>query len=151
MRTRRLVGILLIVGFLICAVPSFADQSLPKDDLELAQHYAPVFYFHSDEIFRPQPVKVIVEQARLRHSRRLWFDINVLRSLDVPDLLGLESDEAHFLDVWYGDSGSSAYTNYSAHQLYYEAVLSPNAGGPPVAVYAHVVRDEVPDTITIQY
>jgi RsiW-degrading membrane proteinase PrsW (M82 family) len=145
------VGGLSIVVLLACAVPSLAGKSLPGDDLELARCYAPVFYFHPDEIFRPQPVEVIIEQARLRQSRRLWFDANVLLSLDAPALLGVETDGDHFLDVWYGDSGSSTYTNYSAHQLYYEAVLSPDAGGLPVAVYAHVVRDEVPGTVTIQY
>src|SRR4030042_1438373 len=99
MRTRWLVvGILLVAVLLACAVPSFADEPLPEDDLDLARRYAPVFYFHPDEIFRPQPVEVIVEQARLRQSRRLWFDVNVLLSLNVPDLLGLDSDESYFLD-----------------------------------------------------
>jgi RsiW-degrading membrane proteinase PrsW (M82 family) len=152
MRTRWLVvGILLAAVLLACVVPSFADELLPEDDFELARRYAPVFYFHPNEIFRPQPVEVIVEQARLRQSRRLWFDANVLLSLNAPDLLGLDSDESYFLDVWYGDGGSSAYTNYSAHRFYYEAALSPEAGGPPVAVYAHVVRDEVTGYVTIQY
>jgi RsiW-degrading membrane proteinase PrsW (M82 family) len=148
---RLVVWILIVAVFLTHTVSALADEPLLEDDLELARRYAPVFYFHPDEVFRPQPVEVIVEQARLRQSRRLWFDANVLLSLDVPDLLGLESDRGHFLDVWYGDSGSSAYTNYSAHRLYYEAVLSPKADGPPMAVYAHVVRDEVPGAITIQY
>jgi RsiW-degrading membrane proteinase PrsW (M82 family) len=148
---RRLVWFLIIVVGLVLTVPSLADEPLPEKDLELARRYAPVFTFHPDEVFRPQPVEVIVEQARLRQSRRLWFDANVLLSLDVPDLLGFESDEDHFLDVWYGDSGSSAYTNYSAHRLYYAAALSPEAGGLPVTVYAHVVRDEVPGVVTIQY
>ena len=143
--------ILIILMFLVCAVPALAEEPLPAEDLELARRYAPVFYFHPEEIFRPQPVEVIVKQARLRHGRRLWFDANVLLSVNVPDLLGLDSDEGYFLDVWYGDSGSSAYTNYSAHRLYYEAMLSPDAGGPPAAVYAHVVRDEVPGIVTIQY
>jgi len=140
--------VLLLLTF---SSPLAAVAPPAESDEELARRYAPVFYFHSDELFRPQPVDVIVEQARLRQSRRLWFDVNVLLHLDVPDLLDLESDESHFLDVWYGDRGSSAYTNYSAHRAYYEGVLSPEAGGPPTAVYAHVVRDEVPDTVTIQY
>ena len=131
--------------------PAVAGAPPPPSDAELAQRYAPVLYFHPDEIFRPQPVDVIVERARLRQTRRLWFDVNVLLSLDVLDLLDFETDDRHFLDVWYGDDGSSAYTNYSAHQAYYEAALSPQAGGPPVAVYAHVVRDEDPDYLTIQY
>ena len=115
---------------LVCTAPTFADEPLPEDDLALAQRYAPVFYFHPDEVFLPQPVGVMVEQARLRQSRPMWFDVNVLLSLTVPDLLDLESDESHFLDVWYGDGGSSAYSNYSAHQAYYQATLSPRAGGP---------------------
>jgi RsiW-degrading membrane proteinase PrsW (M82 family) len=152
MNKRRLVLLVVLVLLLLTyTFPSLADDPPAGSDKELARRYAPVFYFHADELFRPQPVDVIVQQARLRQSRRLWFDVNVLLHLDVPDLLDLESDESHFLDVWYGDDGSSAYTNYSAHRAYYEGVLSPEAGGPPVAVYAHVVRDEVPDTITIQY
>ena len=152
MRRRALFVLsVLAVMLLACAVPALADDALPEDDLALAQRYAPVLYFHPDEVFRPQPVEVIVEQARLRQSRRLWFDTNVLLNLGVADLLDLESDEGHFLDVWYGDRGSSTYTNYSAHRAYYQALLSPDVGGPPVAVYAHVVRDEVPGIITIQY
>jgi RsiW-degrading membrane proteinase PrsW (M82 family) len=141
----------LAVTLLACIVPVRANGPSPEDDLALAQRYAPVFYFHPDEVFLPQPVDVIVEQARLRQSRPMWFDVNILLSLTVPDLVDLESDASYFLDVWYGDSGSSAYTNYSAHQAYYQAVLSPHAGGPPTAVYAHVVRDEAAGYITTQY
>ena len=153
MNRRRLVVLAALAVVLIAlAAPSLADEPPPPaSDEELARRYAPVFYFHPEELFRPQPVDVIVEQARLRQSRRLWFDVNVLLHLDVLDLFDLESDDSHFLDVWYGDDGGSAYTNYSAHRAYYEGVLSPEAGGPPVAVYAHVVRDEVPGYITIQY
>ena len=128
-----------------------AEPPPPGDDATLAQRYAPVFYFHPAELFRPQPVEVIVEQARLRESRRLWFDINLLLSPQVRDLLTLPSDSNTFLDVWYGDEGSSASTNYSAHRAYYQALLSPAVGGPSPTVYAHVVRDEDPDHITIQY
>jgi RsiW-degrading membrane proteinase PrsW (M82 family) len=146
------VAIALTAALLLAStVPVLADDPLPESDAELARRYAPVFYFHPAEIFRPQPVDVIVERARLRQTRRLWFDVNVLLRLDVLDLFDFETDESHFLDVWYGDDGSSKYTNYSAHQAFYEAMLSPEAGGPPVAVYAHVVRDEDPDHITIQY
>jgi len=152
----RRQGFVVMMAFgvmvLASAVPVLAGAPPPPEsDVELAQRYAPVLYFHPAEIFRPQPVEVIVGQARLRQSRRLWFDVNFLLSLDALDLLDLESDESHFLDVWYGDDGSSAYTNYSAHQAYYEEVLSPEVGGPPAAAYAHVVRDEDPDHITIQY
>jgi RsiW-degrading membrane proteinase PrsW (M82 family) len=149
----RTLAVLVLVAVLPLAwtIPVLADEPLPKNDEELAQRYAPTFCFHPDEVFFPQPVDVIVEQARLRQSRRLWFDVNVLLSLDVLDLLDLESDESHFLDVWYGDEGGSAYTNYSAHQAYYRAVISPYAGGPPPTVYAHVVRDEIQGHVTIQY
>jgi len=37
----------------------------PPGDAELARRYAPVLYFHPGEIFRPQPVDVIVERADL--------------------------------------------------------------------------------------
>jgi len=146
------ISILSAVVLLSWTVPALADAPpSPESDAELARRYAPVFYFHPAEIFFPQEVDVIVERARLRQTRRLWFDVNVLLKLDVLDLLDFETDPSHFLDVWYGDDGSSAYTNYSAHQAYYEAVLSPDAGGPPIVVYAHVVRDEDPKHITIQY
>lgn len=126
------------------------NASREKDD-ELARRFAPIFYFHPAEIFRPQSVDVILKQARLRQSRRLWLDTNVLIHPDVLDLFHLETDESYFLDVWYGDDGSSESSNYSAHQADYEARLSPQAGGPPVVVYAHVVRHENPGYITIQY
>jgi RsiW-degrading membrane proteinase PrsW (M82 family) len=152
MNRRRLI---LLVGwlvvFLVTSSPVWADAPPPDDDLALAERFAPVFYFHPAELFRPQPVDVIVEQARLRQSRRLWFDINVLRSVDVLDLLDLHGGPDYFLDVWYGDSGSSKYINYSAHRAYYQAVLAPEAGGPQVAVYAHVARDQVEGHIVLQY
>ncbi|MFQ6101040.1 MAG: PrsW family glutamic-type intramembrane protease [Anaerolineae bacterium] len=148
-RLRLATLVVLAVVLLAWAVPVLADDPLPESDAELAQRYAPVLYFHPAEIFRPQPVDVIVRQARLRQSRRLWFDVNVLLSLDVLDLFDLKSDGSYFLDVWYGDDGRSAYTNYSAHRAYYQAVLSPEAGGPPATVYAHVVRDG--EHVTIQY
>jgi RsiW-degrading membrane proteinase PrsW (M82 family) len=135
---------------LLVAVPVLADDPAPESDLALAQRYAPVLYFHPQEIFRPQPVDVIVAQARLRRSRRLWFDTNVLLALDPLDLLSFESDRSHFLDVWYGDEGGSGYTNYSAHRAFYESTLSPAVGGPPVTVYAHVVRDAA-GRVSVQY
>jgi RsiW-degrading membrane proteinase PrsW (M82 family) len=146
---RRVVLFALALVLLVCATPALADEPPPQDDLALAQRYAPVLYFHPAEIFRPQPVDVIVDQARLRQTRRLWFGVNVLLHLAAPELLNLPSDENYFLDVWYGSNGGSAYTNYSAHQAYYQAVLSPQAGGPPVTVYAHVVHEG--ERTTIQY
>jgi protease PrsW len=152
MKRRGFVALVVLVAMLLAwTAPILADDPFPESDAELAQRYAPVFYFHSTEVFRPQPVDVIVKQARLRQSRQLWFDVNILLRLDVLDLFDLESDESHFLDIWYGDEGGSAYTNYTAHQAYYEAVLSPDADGPPITVYAHVARDEDRGHVTIQY
>lgn len=133
---------------LTCVTPVRAEGPYP-DDLELAQRYAPVLYFHPTEVFFPQPVDVIVDQARLRQARRLWFDVNVLLHLDMPELLDLPSDGSYFLDVWFGDNGSSAYTNYSAYQSYYQALLSPQAGGPPITVYARVAHEG--ERTVIQY
>ncbi len=149
-RARALAPALALV--LLSALPvRAARDTIMEDDAALAERYAPVLYFHEHELFRPQPVEVIVEQARLRQSRRLWFDVNVLVSLELADLAEVDSNAAHFLDIWYGDRGSSAYLNYTVHRAHYEDSVSPQAGGPSAAVYAHVVRDENPAYITIQY
>ncbi len=150
MRARHLVLLAVTLALLLIATPVLASDPTPGSDRELARRYAPVLYFHPDEIFRPQPVDVIVKQARLRRSHRLWFDSNVLLTLDPLDLFHLEGDRSHFLDVWYGREGGSAYTNYSAHRAFYEAALSPAVGGPPVTVYAHVARDGA-GRVTLQY
>jgi RsiW-degrading membrane proteinase PrsW (M82 family) len=150
MRGRCFAVLALATALLLTTAPVLADDPTPERNLELVKRYAPVLYFHPQEIFRPQPVDVIVEQARLRRSRRLWFDTNILLALNPLDLLYFESDRSHFLDVWYGEEGGSAYTNYSAHRAFYEAALSPAVGGLPVTVYAHVVRDET-DRVTLQY
>jgi RsiW-degrading membrane proteinase PrsW (M82 family) len=140
----------ILAMLLLIATPALAAPDPPPEDVELAERYAPVLYFHPQEIFRPQTVDVIVSQARLRQRRRLWFDANVLLQLDALDLFDLESDRRHFLDLWYDEQGGSAYANYSAHRAYYEAFLSPEAGGPPTTVYAHVVRDG-DSRVTVQY
>jgi RsiW-degrading membrane proteinase PrsW (M82 family) len=154
MHMTKLLGAfgLVLLLFAAAELPALADtEAGPDEDALLAERHSPVLYFHENELFRPQPAEVIVEQARLRRSRRLWFDVNVLLSLGVAELAGLDSDSTHFLDIWYGDDGSSAYLNYSAHRAYYEGSLSPEAGGPSATVYAHVVREEDPAYITIQY
>jgi hypothetical protein len=102
MRVRWLVVLLVVLSFLLVTCPVMAEDPTPESDLDLARRYAPVFYFHPQETFRPQAVDVILSQARLRRSRRLWFDTNVLLKVDVLDLLHLETDERHFLDIWYG-------------------------------------------------
>jgi RsiW-degrading membrane proteinase PrsW (M82 family) len=143
----------LLAALAVLAFPArtaLAQGDPALDDLELVGMYAPVLYFHPGEVFRPQSVDVMVHTARLRQARRAWFDVNVLLDLDVADLLGY-SDESYALDAWYGDAGSSDYKNYTAHRSYYQAVLSPQAGGPPIVAYAHVVRDERQEFVTIQY
>jgi len=121
----------------------------PSDsDLALAQRYAPALYFHPDELFRPQPVEVLVSQSRLRLARPGWFDVNILNHLSVRDLFLYHGAE-YFLDAWYGDEGASDYKNYSAHRTRYATLLSPEAGGPPITAYARVVRED--DHIVVQY
>ena len=129
---------------------AFAQDEPPVEDAELAQMYSPVLYFHRAELFRPQSVDVMVNTARLRQARRNWFDVNVQLRVAIADLFD-RRDDSYTLDVWYGDDGVSDHMNYSAHRSYYERVLSPEAGGPPVVTYARVVRDEDPRYITIQY
>ncbi|MGD8969713.1 MAG: hypothetical protein PVI07_19585, partial [Anaerolineae bacterium] len=90
MRGRCSVVLVVATALLLIAHPVRADDPTPQSDLELAHRHAPVLYFHPREIFRPQPVDVIVEQARLRRSRRLWFDSNVLLTLDPLDLFSAE-------------------------------------------------------------
>ena len=147
--------ILLTVAFVLLSILFSAQKVIaqgedPPTDLELANQYAPILYFHPAEIFRPQSVEVLVNTARLRQSRRAWFDVNVLQQVSIADLIHFQ-DPDYVLDAWYGDSGTSEYINYSAHRQYYEAVLHPDAGGPEIIAYAHVERDEVSTHITIQY
>ena len=133
------------------ATGDVSAEGAPKtEDQELAEKFAPVLYFHKDEIFRPQPIDVILNTARLRQDIKFWFDINVLNEVSTSDLVTYR-DASYVLDVWYGSKGASDYKNYSAHRAYYEAFLSPGAGGPPIMVYAHIVRDEMQGKTTIQY
>ncbi len=128
----------------------YAQGTVTPADEELAQRFAPVLYFHPAELFRPQTVDVMVRTARLRQVRRGWSDVNVLPRVSLVELFDYP-ESYHVLDVWYGNRGASDYANYSAHRAHYLGALSPEAGGPPVATYAHVVRDEDPGEITIQY
>jgi len=160
-----LLHILIILSCLICQPDPKAslDQSkqLPRAetqgtstreaDLDLAQRYVPVFYFHPDEVYFPQPVEVLLGLSRLRQDVHLWFDATIMNPATFQGLYGLPSDASYFLDQWFGDTGSSELTNYSSHQAIYESTLSPRAGGLAPVVYAHVVRDEDPGHITIQY
>ncbi len=120
-------------------------------DHELARRYAPVLYFHADEIYTPQSVDVLSGITRMRQSKRLWFDTTILNNVAIGDLSFESTDSSYFLDQWFGDTGSSEYANYLSHQSIYESTMSPDVGGLQPLAYAHVVRNEVPQYITIQY
>ena len=129
-----------------------AQEAGPSEtDLELAERYVPVLYFHPDEIYYPQPADVILGVTRIRQNVRLWFDTTISNSFTLQDLFSIPSDESYFLDQWFGDTGSSEYGNPAAHKSIYESTISPYAGGLAPTTYAHVVRNENPDFITIQY
>lgn len=149
-RSSILIAFFPLLILALCIDTTLARSSTSQEDLQLAEKYAPVLYFHRDELFRPQSVEVIVKTARLRQDIRYWFDVNVLNEVVIQDLVTYR-DASYMLDVWYGDRGASDYKNYSAHRTYYEAFLSPEAGGPPVITYAHVFRNDASKTITIQY
>ncbi len=129
---------------------AIADAGPWAQDQDLAEAYAPVLYFHPDELFRPQPVEVMLTTARLQQVRSFWPDANLLRHVTASDLSHY-ADSSYNLDAWLGDEIPSDYKNYSAHRTFYQSKLSPEAGGPSTVAYAHIVRDEDPHHITIQY
>ena len=145
----RWLGLALLTLVLSGIGPASAAAQAIDSDLEIARRFAPVLYFHPAEVFRPQSVDVILNTARLSQARRNWININILSEVSLDDLL-IYTDPSYALDAWYGDEGSSDYKNYSAHRDYYENVLSPGAGGPPITTYARVTRSGDAD-ITIQY
>jgi RsiW-degrading membrane proteinase PrsW (M82 family) len=152
-RKKSTIIILAVLGAIfVISIPkaSLAQEAFPYDDRELAELFAPVLYFHPAELFRPQSVDVMVNTARLRQAQHNWLDLNILPQVSLTDLFQY-SDTSYNLDVWLGDEGASDFKNYSAHRAYYQSVLSPDAGGPSIVTYAHVVRDEHPKHVTIQY
>jgi RsiW-degrading membrane proteinase PrsW (M82 family) len=144
--------IIFLSALLIVSVSSTNAQNTPStiEDLQLAETYAPVLYFHPDEAFMPQSVNVLIDNSRLRQDVSFWFDVNVLNEVALTDLLTFNQAD-YFLDVWYGSRGASDYKNYSAHRDFYLQNLSPDVGGPPVTTYAHIVRDQENQKISIQY
>jgi RsiW-degrading membrane proteinase PrsW (M82 family) len=144
--------LVLLSALLVVSLSSTNAQSNPptSEELQLVEKYTPVLYFHPDEAFMPQSVDVLVHNSRLRQDVPFWFDVNILNEVTLPDLLTFYHSD-YFLDVWYGSKGASDYKNYSAHRDYYLENLSPDAGGPPITTYAHVVRDQVNQKISIQY
>ena len=146
----RLCLPLIISTLLLVPAVASAQDNDPKQYQELVERYAPVLYFHPFELFRPQTVNVLVDTSRLRLIRSGWFDHNILLKVSLPDL-GKYNEPDYILDSWFGDAGTSDYKNYTAHRAFYQAVLSPDVGGYPIVTYAHIVDDEVPGQITIQY
>ncbi len=49
---------------------SAQESSPPEVDLELAERYVPVLYFHPNEIYHPQPADVILGVTRMRQNVR---------------------------------------------------------------------------------
>ncbi|HEX9091985.1 MAG TPA: PrsW family glutamic-type intramembrane protease, partial [Anaerolineales bacterium] len=147
-----LTGLHPVLGAAAQSLTNSAQETSPlQADLELAERYVPVLYFHPDEIYHPQPADVILGVTRMRQKVRLWFDTTISNSFTWRDLFNLPSDGTYFLDEWFGDTGSSEYGNPAAHKAVYESMISPHAGGLTPTTYAHVVRDENPDFIAIQY
>lgn len=117
---------------------------------DLAERYVPVLYLHGNELFRPQPVEVMLDTARLQQARSLWSDVRLLNRVTSSALQGY-SDDRIYLNAWLGDEVSSDYKNYTSHRAYYQSALSPEAGGPSPVAYAHVTRGGQAQHITIQY
>jgi RsiW-degrading membrane proteinase PrsW (M82 family) len=151
-KTYRIILCAVLLILLAAGIVSLPVQgrSPLKDDLALAELFAPVLYFHLDEVFRPQPVEVLVNHARLRQNVKFWLDVNILNEVTLSDLVTYYNTN-YFLDVWYGSRGLSDYKNYSAHRDYYTQNLSPTTSGLPVTAYAHVIRDQDHHKIVIQY
>lgn len=147
----RLVACLFIAVGLLWPTPNaLARPPSPEEVRTLVEDYAPVLYFHSEEIFRPQSVDVLLRTARLRQTRGTLPDANILSKVSLNALPSYH-DLSYYLDVWLGDNGSSDARNYSALRDYYLRALSPSIGGPPVVTYAHMTSDEDSGQVTIQY
>ncbi len=132
-------------------IPFWVKPTFAQEDAQaMLEKFAPALYFHPSEIFRPQPVDVLVENARLRQNRSFWFDSNILAKVSIPDLFSYR-DESFFLDAWYGDEELSDSNNYSFHRLYYETTLRPEVGGHPVVTYGRMVQDEASGFTVLQY
>ena len=113
---RLVVCLFITVGFLLPASAALADSPSPDDIQALIGEYAPVLYFHSDEIFRPQPVEVLLNTARMRQTRGTFPDTNVLSNVSLSALPAFQ-DVSYYLDAWLGDNGTSNSRNYSAGHL----------------------------------
>lgn len=142
----RILALFTGIITLISVQPIFAQD----DAQALLEKFAPVLYFHPSELFRPQPVDVLVDNARLRQNRAFWFDSNILANVSISDLFAYQ-DDSFFLDAWYGDEELSDSNNYSFHRLYYETTLRLEVGGHPVVTYGRLVQDVDSGYTVLQY
>jgi RsiW-degrading membrane proteinase PrsW (M82 family) len=114
-------------------------------DLELAQTYAPILYFHERERYRPQPIEVMLDHARVRQTVA-GVEVTIRDTISAGELADVPADA--YLDLWYGQDDTSAYLNYSAHGAYYD--LNGLRAAYPVTTYARVKR--APDgRVVVQY
>ena len=118
------VYLFITVGFLLPTPTALADSPTAGDIQALIGEYAPVLYFHSNEIFRPQPVEVLLNTARMRQTRGTFPDTNVLSNVSLSALPAFQ-DVSYYLDAWLGDNGTSNSRNYSAIRDFYQSSLSP--------------------------
>ena len=116
------VYLFITVGFILPTPTALADLLTAGDIQALIGEYAPVLYFHPDEIFRPQTVEVLLKTARLRRPGTP-FPTPRVDQCSLRALPGFQ-DASYYLDVWLGDTGSSDSRNYTALRDLYLAALS---------------------------
>ena len=153
MSKKQTLGIVLVLLLISIIFSNSPAKAIPVSDvtyLELAEKYAPVLYFHEEEVFYPQPVEVILGTSRLRENVNNWFDHNILNTVTISDLVTFK-DASFFIDVWYGTRGESDYKNFSSHRSYYLENLSPDAGGLPISAYIRVAEDSATQNLVLQY
>ena len=119
--------------------------SQQPSDLELAQAYAPLLYFHPNEGYRPQPIEVMLDRARLRQTIA-GVEATIKDTITAGDLADAPPDS--YIDLWYGQDYTSGYLNYTAHSSYYE--LNGLRDNYPITTYARIYR--APDgRVAIQF
>ncbi|MGH9201205.1 MAG: hypothetical protein ACRD2A_08225, partial [Vicinamibacterales bacterium] len=117
----------------------------PISELALATTYAPVLYFHERERYRPQDIRVMLEQARLRQTIS-GVEATVLEPITIAELASAPADA--YCDLWYGQDDTSGYLNYTAQGSYYD--LNGLLDAYPVTAYARVVHAD-DGRVAIQY
>jgi RsiW-degrading membrane proteinase PrsW (M82 family) len=120
-------------------------QHTQASDAELAATYAPLLYFHENERYRPQPIEVMLDRARLRQTIA-GVEATIMDTITAGDLADAPPDS--YIDLWYGQDYTSGYLNYTAHGSVYDRDgLRDNYS---ITTYARIYR--APDgRIAIQY